>query len=152
MPTAHHRHAKVAFPTIKDYLKRREENNHSLDPVNAQAHDQLHGPKHMIYTGHASIVVETGCPFYFIRGGTITNITANIKTAGSADVTADLLLDGTAATDTPITIVAGEVQARYRIVTRPDFDETTKFEVDITANGTDAVGPLIVVIEYLPEF
>jgi len=143
---------KIYFPSMKEYMRLRREETANPRGVNHQAHDQLHGPKHIVWTSKATLAVESSTPLYYPRGGSIVNISAGLTTAGTTTTSLDLKLDGQTVTDATIDFASGDVQAKHRIIARPNFDETTKFQFAITAVGTGAGGPLTVVIEYLPEF
>ena len=142
----HLRKNKVGLVTVKEALA-------GLSPdylVSESAHDKLHGPPPIIWTSKATLAVEDGTPIYFPRGGIITRVRANVAAAPSGgSLTFTLELDGTAVTESDFSIASGETQSRYKIVTRPNFSEDTKWQFSITAvNG--ATGPLVVTVEYVP--
>lgn len=119
--------------------------------VNAKAHERTHGPNQIFWTSATTLAVGAGSPMYYPRGGQIVSITAGIKTAGSTTTSFNLTLDGVTATDSTIDFLANAVQSKSRLVKRRNFNEATKWQFTITAVGTSAAGPIVAVIEILPD-
>lgn len=142
----HLRKNKLGLQSAKDVLRGVSENY----KVSESAHDRLHGPLTIVWTSKATLAVEQSTPLKMPRGGQIVGIVAKVAGAPSGGaLTLQLLLDGTAVTESDISIASGDTVSRERIVTNPYFQDDTVWKFSITAvNG--ATGPVVVTVEYLP--
>lgn len=142
---------RIKVPTMRDYMRQRA---HRLRrPVNRQSHDQLHGPATIVYQTASTLTTDEGPGLRMPRGGQITRISGRVAGAPSSKMEIIINVDGVNVLGTSeyLTIQSGEKVARYKIVRRPYFNEDSVFTVDIQTIAS-ATGPLVLTIEYLPEY
>ena len=142
----------VHVPNMKELFTRRK--NLSRVGVNQQAHDNLHGPVTLIYQTANTLDTSTGPGLRLPRGGQITRIAGRVAGAPSGgNLKVGIFIDGVSVFDSGEFLVfqSGEKVARFKIVRRPYFNEDSVFTVDIDTINS-ATGPMILTIEYLPEY
>jgi hypothetical protein len=119
--------------------------------VNENAHFAQHAPSTIVYTSKATLDTNAGTKLRLPRGGQITRVAAKVQTTGATDLTFNIYIDTISVTDSDVRILAGETVARFIIVKRPNFNQDSVFQVQLSATG-GATGPLVVSVEYLPGF
>lgn len=142
---------RVHIPNMKELFARRE--NLSRQGVNQQAHAQLHGPATIVYNSAATLDTVAGPGLRMPRGGQITRISGRVTGAPTSKMEIGIYIDGVNVLGTAeyLTIQTSEKVAKYKIVRRPYFNEDSVFTVQIQTVAA-ATGPLVLTIEYLPEY
>jgi len=129
-------------------LTQKEALHRPFPGVNEKAHFEQHTPHVMVWNSKRILTTSLGTPWYHPTGGQITSIYANITGVGSTATTLDFYIDGVAVTDSSISITAGDLISKPRIIKRADFQPTSKLQVQLSATGS-ATGPLVLTIEYV---
>ena len=146
------REPRLRVPSMKDYMMARADRERR--PVNRQALDQLHGPATIIYQTNTTLDTDTGPGLRMPRGGQVRRIAGRVAGAPSGgNLKVSIFIDGVSVFDSGefLLFQSGEKVARFKIIRRPYFNEDSVFTVDIDTISS-ATGPMILTIEYLPEF
>jgi hypothetical protein len=142
---------RVHIPNMKELLERRADL--SRRGVNQQAHERLHGPATIVYNTSSTLDTTAGPGLRMPRGGQITRISGRVSGAPTSKMEIGIYIDGVNVLGTAeyLTIQTSEKVAKYKIVRRPYFNEDSVFTVQIQTVAA-ATGPLVLTIEYLPEY
>lgn len=144
------RNRNIYIPNMKEVIKAQRTIN--MGDVNAQRHDQLHGPMIFIYNTSSTLDTTAGPGLRLPRGGELTRISGRVTGAPTGDMSIDVLAGGTTIFGgTYLKIPSGEKITKEKIVDRPMFSEDTVFTVQINTINS-ATGPLVLTFEFLPEF
>lgn len=140
-------HNNLLFPDrIQDYVRK----GRAKADFNFGTHEQLHAPKVMTYTSKATLVTTVGSRMYPYRGGQIIRARANVQTGPTSSFVWKILKNGTSVHSSSPTIGAGlKFAAVTEFIENGYFVPDDYFQVQITTIDA-AVGPLVVLIEYLP--
>lgn len=138
--------AKFTPDNLSSHLKKYEKEL----PMNVDVFEELTNPETLIYTSPADLPLTASVPFYPLRGGLITAVRANVKTAPSGDdAEVDILIDGISVFDGAyVTIPDGSRFGKSKYPKDAvDFQADSKLQVQIIEDG-GAEGPMVVAIEY----
>lgn len=138
----------LLFPDkISDFVRKER----AKADFNFGTHEQLHAPKLITYTSITPLGTTAGSRIYPYRGGQIIRARANVQTGPTSSLVWKILKNGTSVHASSPTIGAG---LRFASVTEfienGYFVPDDYFQVQITTVDS-AVGPLVVVIEYVPS-
>jgi hypothetical protein len=138
------------YANVKEFLKLSSQDY----ATNIKAHDRLHGPRVIIYQSKGTLDTVAGTIARFPQGGQVTRVSCKLAGAPSGGAfKVDLLIDTVSVfqSGTYLQVADGETISKYKIIERPFFNENSNFRVQVnTIQG--ATGPMVLTIEYLPEY
>jgi hypothetical protein len=147
------RSTQLPIPTMKAYMDNAMKQGQD-DMFNRRAHDQMHGPTTLIYQTATALTTDVGPPLRLPRGGVVTRISCKLAGAPSGSAfQVNVLIDGITVFPSGeyLEVAVGDTVSKFKIVERPNFNEDSVFTVDIQTISS-ATGPMVMTIEYLPEY
>ena len=147
------RSTKLPIPTMKSYMSKQMKQAQD-DIFNQRAHDHVHGPTTLIYQTESTLTTDVGPALRLPRGGQVTAVSCKLAGAPSGSAfQVNLLIDGITVFPTGeyLEVATGETVSKFKIIQRPFFNEDSVFTVDIQTISS-ATGPMVMTIEYLPEY
>lgn len=145
--------SKVYIPTMATYMRKRAQLSQD-DVLNPKAHEILHGPATLVYTSKVALDTVAGSKLKLPRGGQVTAVACKLQGAPSGSkFQVDLLIDDISVFDagTYLEVAVGETASRFKILTRPYFNDESVFKVKINAVNA-ATGPMVLTIEYMADY
>ena len=147
------RQRPLPVPTMKEYMRSRQRQAVSA-MFDVRAHERTHGPTTLVYQTATTLDTNAGPKLRLPRGGQITKVSCKLQGAPVTNpFKVDLKVDNTTVFEsgTYLQVQAGETVSRGKIVERPYFSDESTFVVQINTISS-ATGPMVMTIEYLPEY